>query len=92
MSPSIKSISRHFPSWTLDHCRAYRAGALAGIREASIREGYEYDPEDSELDSDLTLSFFKGYADAVGESVEAEWWYEEIAGWRIEALWWDATC
>lgn len=86
---STRTISNQFPKWSLVECRAYRAGCLAGIRGTPIRDGFDYDPTDDDLEDDLTLFFFRGYADAIGEDAEGEDWFDEIAGWRIAERWWE---
>lgn len=90
MNLSTRNVATQFPEWTLGHCRAYRAGALAGLRGAPIAEGHNYEPDDDDLeDDDLTLYFFRGYADAVGPDVESEEWWDEISDWSISYLWWE---
>lgn len=85
---SLRRIATQFPQWTLGQCRAYRAGARAGIREAGIKEGFEYDPDDPDSEEDLTRYFFRGYADAMGPDAEGEDWFEEISDWTIAYRWW----
>lgn len=90
MSLSTRDIATNFPNWTLAQCRAYRAGIKAGLREAPITEGYEYELDDEELeDHDLTLYFFRGYADAIGDDARGTDWFDEIDDWAISHLWWE---
>lgn len=89
MSLTLNNVVRNFPDWNFEQCNAYKAGALAGLRKAPIREGFEYDPQDADQEEDLTLHFFYGYADAFGEEVDREEWYEEIVDWRIVYRWWE---
>lgn len=85
---TTRNIATQFTDWNLAQCKAYQAGAKAGLRGMTIKEGFEYDTED-DGDDDLTLFFFRGYADAVGPSCEGEDWYDEISDWRISQEWWD---
>lgn len=89
MSLSTRTVARQFPDWNLAQCRAYRAGALAGIRGKPIRDGFEYGGDD--LEEDLTLFFLRGYADAIGDDAKGEEWFDEISDWRIEERWWEET-
>lgn len=84
---TTKQVAANFSDWTMSQCKAYRAGAMAGVRGKSITDGFEYGDGD-ELEDDLTLFFLRGYADAAGDEAEGEEWYEEIADWRIEYRWW----
>jgi hypothetical protein len=88
VSLSSRTVARQFPEWTFPQCKAYRAGALAGLRGKSICSGYEYEVNTGE---DVTLFFFRGYADAIGEGAEGEEWFDEISEWRIEERWWEET-
>lgn len=87
---TTRTVQNQFPRWTTSQCMAYRAGALAGLRGASVVEGFEYEnPEDDGLDDDVTLFYLRGFADAIGDdSARGEWWFEEITDWEIKYQWW----
>lgn len=86
---TVKDVATQFRRWSLAQARAYRAGACAGVRGTTVQEGFEYDPTDDELEDDLTLYFFRGYADALGQDATGEDWFEEISDWRISYRWWE---
>lgn len=85
---SNRQVAEQFRNWTLAECKAYRAGALAGLRNKPLSEGFQYD-ESEDDDSDLTLSYYRGYADAIGSEAEGAEWYDEISDWRISERWWE---
>ncbi len=82
----LKQVAQQFKEWTLAECKAYRAGALAGLRSKPLAEGFTYEDGDED---DLTLCYLRGYADAIGHEAESYEWFDEVAGWRIEERWWD---
>jgi hypothetical protein len=86
---STRKVAAQFPHWSMGQCRAYRAGALAQQRGLSIGEGFSYDPEDDLEDDDLTLYFFRGYADALGDDAQGESWFDQIPEWDVQCRWWE---
>lgn len=82
----LKQVVTQFPNWTFAQCKAYRAGALAGVRGKHISEGFEYDDDE---DDDLTCHYLRGYADAIGTEANGCEWFDEISDWSIQERWWD---
>lgn len=87
---STKSILRTFSSWTVGQAKAYRAGVMAAESGRAIGRDFEYDgDEDDGLDDDLTMFFFRGLADGMGDEAQGEPWFERIEDWRIAYQWWN---